>query len=117
MSLNRGVFALRRAGAVVITALIACAAFSWGNEIRVPQQCPTIQAAVDAAGPGDTVSIAKGTYRGLGNVNIDTHGKAIKIEGAGYLGTIIDCQWSARGFIFQNAETSATEIRSLTVQK
>src|SRR5262249_41621228 len=47
---------------------------------------------------------------------IDLRGKAIKIQGAGYLGTIIDCEHAGRGFIFQNNETSTTEIRALTVQ-
>lgn len=34
-----------------------------GGVLRVPSQYPTVQRAVDAAGPGDLVLIAPGTYR------------------------------------------------------
>src|SRR5438309_8470948 len=35
-----------------------------GNVIRVPQDAPTVQAAVDAAAPGDGVLVDRGTYPG-----------------------------------------------------
>jgi hypothetical protein len=40
---------------------------------------PTIQAAVDAAASGDTVSLDDGTFTGDGNKNIQIYGKAIAI--------------------------------------
>jgi len=116
MSSNKGSNAFRRAGVAVIFAVLASAANAWGNQLRVPQDYSTIQAAVDAAAPGDTVEIAKGTYKGAGNVNVDLRGKAIKVEGAGYLGTIIDCEGKSRGFVFSNGETSSSEVRALTIQ-
>ena len=35
-----------------------------GNVVRVPQDAPTVQAAVDAAAPGDTVLLDRGIYPG-----------------------------------------------------
>lgn len=40
------------------------AALAWGATLRVPQDYPTIQAAVDAAYPGDEIVISPGTYEG-----------------------------------------------------
>jgi hypothetical protein len=116
MSLNTDFMALRRAGAVVTLGLFTCAMSAWGSELRVPKDFSTIQAAINSAAPGDTIRIAKGTYKGVGNINLDCRGKALRIEGEGYLSTIIDCEGFSRGFIFNSGETSATEIRALTIQ-
>ncbi|HEC63608.1 MAG TPA: hypothetical protein ENI38_04400 [Candidatus Acetothermia bacterium] len=35
---------------------------AWGATLRVPQDYPTIQAAVDAAAPGDEILISSGSY-------------------------------------------------------
>jgi hypothetical protein len=60
------------------------AALAWGATLQVPQDYPTVQAAVDAALPGDEILISPGTYhedveiektvrlRGLGEVQIGT---------------------------------------------
>lgn len=53
--------------------------------IRVPEDYPTIQAAVDAADPGDTIQVASGTY--YENVKV---GKSVKLVGVGSEPTIID---------------------------
>ena len=37
---------------------------STGSEIRVPEDAPTLQAAVAASSPGDTIVVAAGTYSG-----------------------------------------------------
>jgi len=53
--------------------------------LRVPENYSTIQAAVDAANPGDTIQVASGIY--FENVKV---GKSVKIVGEGSETTIID---------------------------
>ena len=49
--------------AFVAAGALASATASWAQDtLRVPQDYPTIQAAIDAAAPGATVSVASGTY-------------------------------------------------------
>jgi hypothetical protein len=49
--------------AFVTAVALAPTAWSWAQDtLRVPQDYPTIQAAIDAAAPGATVSVAGGTY-------------------------------------------------------
>ena len=86
----------RLLGAVLMTGLAACAgppvgdpspaalgdpatdaAAEWSGETRlVPQEYPTIQEAVDAAGPGDLVLIDRGVYRE--EVEVTTPGLSIR---------------------------------------
>ena len=58
----------------------------------------TIQAAVDAAGQGDTIVVNPGTYTGRGNRDIEIRGKSITIQSsddANAETTIIDCGGTA----------------------
>jgi parallel beta-helix repeat protein len=89
--------------------------------LRVPDEFPTIQAAVDAAGNGDSILVADGTYTGDGNRDIDFGGKLLKLVSEhGSENTIIDCQGSQydnhRAFIFQNGESELAEIKGLTIK-
>ena len=60
----------------------------------VPDQYATIQAAVDAAQPGDEVLIADGIYTGVGNRDLNLHGKAITVRSSSAISgaCVIDCQ-------------------------
>lgn len=111
----------------IIPLLFAWIVLSWGGELsaatlQVPQQYPTIQAAINAAVNGDTVLVAPGTYSGVGNFNISFRGKAITVKSEkGPYGTIIDAGESqlisaVRCFIFSQNETSSSVLGGFTIR-
>jgi len=68
----------------------------------VPDDYPTIQAAVNATWGGDTVIVRAGTYTGEGNRNI-TINKIITVKSeTGPENTVIDCEGAGRGFTITN---------------
>ena len=73
---------LAGAGTLVALAVLACAApgVASAATLDVPADFTTIQAAVDAADPGDTVAVGAGGGPYLESVNVDTEG--ISIVGA-----------------------------------
>ena len=76
----------------------------------------TIQAAIDAAGTGDTVRVANGTYTGSGNRNIDFKGKAVTVQSdGGPTNCIIDCEDLDRGFYFHSGEGANSVLSGFTI--
>ncbi|MHC4944889.1 MAG: right-handed parallel beta-helix repeat-containing protein [Planctomycetota bacterium] len=80
--------------------------------IRVPDDYPTIQEAIDAASGGDTVLVAAGTYM----ENIDFKGKAILIESeAGPEVTVIDGGRNGSVVLFINEEGADSVLEGFTI--
>ena len=77
----------------------------------------TIQAALDAAADYDIISLAAGTYSGLGNVNLDYSGKPIMVQGSGEASEcIIDCEWTAScGVDFHTGEDNRSVLSSVRI--
>jgi hypothetical protein len=87
--------------------------------INVPADYSTIQAAIDAAVPSDTIIIADGTYTGTGNRDIDFYGKAITLKSLnGPDSCIIDCQNQGdhRGFYFHSGESASSLVSGFTIK-
>jgi hypothetical protein len=65
--------------ALAMAVLLCGASVAHAVTVNVPGDAPTIQAGIDAAGAGDTVLVAPGTY----NETINFQGKAITVESSG----------------------------------
>jgi parallel beta-helix repeat protein len=78
---------------------------------------PTIQAGITAAGTGDIVLLAPGTYTGVGNRDIDFLGKAITVTSeSGRDVTIIDCLGLGVGFQFYTNEGPSSVLSGVTIR-
>lgn len=89
--------------------------------INVPAEQPTIQAAIDAARPSDTIWVADGTYSGLGNRDIVFNGKWVVLKSEnGPDKTIIDCRAEESdqhfGFSFSSTDETKTVIDGFTIR-
>jgi len=110
----------------VIFTLCTTTASAQSATRHVPTQYSTIQAAIDASQDGDTVMIIPGTYKGLGNRDIDFGGKKICVRSMNpddpniVEATVIDCEGTEtdkhRGFYFQNEETEESVVSGITIK-
>lgn len=79
---------------------------------NVPANYPTIQAGIDAAQPGDTVTVAFGTYTGLVIINKNS----IIVEGQGAGGTFLN-QSSTGGTAVTFQNVTGSTLRGFTIKK
>jgi predicted outer membrane repeat protein len=92
-----------------------------GSTLNVPAEYLTIQAAIDVAGDWDTVLVADGVYKGVGNRDIDFKGKKIQLKSEnGAENCVIDCNGSSlygghRGFYFHSGEDADSILDGLTI--
>jgi hypothetical protein len=77
---------------------------------------PTLQSAIDAAAPGDTVLALPGTFSGLGNRNLDFGGKDLCLigrDGSAY--TTINCEHLGRALTVHSGETKAALLKGFRI--
>jgi len=83
--------------------------------LNVPQEYPTIQAAIDAAVNGDTVQIAPGHYSGTGFAELNFNGKAITVTSMDGPDTcVIYAPAKTWGVLFESNETNDSVITGIT---
>ena len=86
------------------------------DDIRVPEDYPTIQEAIDTAGDGSTIIVADGVYTGKGNRDINFEGKAIIVLSEnGPDNCIINCDNGGRGFVFNTYEENDSVLDGFTI--
>lgn len=96
--------------------LVPCPA--WAGVIRVPGDCQSIQAAIQAAHQGDVITVAPGVYR----ENLDFLGKAIVLTSvdprnvAVVEKTVIEGDGTTPTVTFANTEGRGTILRGFTIR-
>ncbi len=101
---------------VVLSVLLFCVGIAGAAVISVPSDQPSISAGITAAGNGDTVLIADGTYTGTDNKDLSFQGKSITVKSENGAGAcVIDCEDEGRGFEFVDGESSSSVLDGVTI--
>ena len=114
---------MRQSNVLVAVVVVLIGGTADATDRLVPQQYPTIQAAIDAAVDGDTVVVQPGIYTSThpGWV-VDTKGKQLTLTSVDpndeliVASTVIDGQYQRRGVSCHSGETILTVIRGFTIR-
>jgi len=102
----------------ILLALVLLSPCASATIIRVPQDRPTIQAAIDVAHDGDTVLLADGTHVGHGNLDVRFRGKMITLRSAN---GPEHCRLIGGGWLYglrvEEGEGRHTVIQGLTISE
>jgi len=98
-------------GFMAVLLALAAPAFA-ANTINVPADQPTIQAGINAAGNGDTVLVAPGTY--LENINFNSKNITV-ISSGGAASTTIDGHLGGGAPTVRGGGASSTTISGFTI--
>jgi len=79
----------------------------------VPDQFPTIQSAINAAAPGDSIMVRAGTYV----ESLALSGKNLTIFGVGSQATIVTTNFTARVATLGSGVTAQTVLSDLTIRQ
>jgi hypothetical protein len=93
--------------------LLAWAGAATGVTLHVPADYPTIQAGINAAGNGDEIEVAPGTY----TENINLNGKAVRLHSSSGDPTDTTIHGTGSGSVVTctSGETSATVLEGFTI--
>ena len=84
--------------------------------LDVPVPYPTIQAGIDAAHPGDIVSVKPDTYTGPDNKNPDFLGKDIVLQSSDPVQkVVIDCEGQGRGLYLSGGESPKATVERFRI--
>jgi len=103
---------IRRTGCAAVL-LLALSGAAGARTLSVPDDFPSIQQAIDAAAPRDTVLVAAGTYHEGLVISKDQRGMVLR--GAGARNSILEGTAGARIVTFDEADT-LTEISGFTLR-
>jgi len=106
----------RTVRALVVLLTGALVPVASATTIHVPAEQSTIQEGIDAASAGDTVLVASDSYSGPLNRNLNFGGKNLVLESEeGSAWTSINCEYAARGFLFNSGEDTTAVVRGIAV--
>jgi parallel beta-helix repeat protein len=102
---------------ILSTLVSVSLAHTWYIKPDGTGDAPTIQAGIDSAAAGDTLTLANGTYTGAGNREMSYQGKAITVrsEGGNPALCVIDCESMGTGFDFNSGEGASSLLEGIMI--